>query len=263
MTDFTNLAALVAQGQELLDLIKGGKIAEINTAFINKLAEVDGDLANAIAQANSAVAAATAPIDGKIPRIQLSLNQELVTSSGSVPDGMVVWGGGAVTVAHHALVPSDKTTRSAEILTLLSEMQTGIREQFADFNIRSAEYYRRAFNVVQIDWDFGADFGGYDALFSMYARAAGSGNAYDIVSEMTGAAMVKLLSGSVGGAYGTGAELGKWRFCSTQFVTEHFGYYNNLNGTTTSQKGSMLLALPVFTTGVIAHPKQLFKNIEL
>jgi hypothetical protein len=27
MTDFTNLAALVAQGQSLLDLVKGGQLA--------------------------------------------------------------------------------------------------------------------------------------------------------------------------------------------------------------------------------------------
>jgi hypothetical protein len=256
MTDFTNIAALVAQGQSLLDLVKGGHITQLEANNAAKLGEVDAALAAKIAQANIDVANATAPINDKIPRIQLTKNQELVVSSGTVPDGMMVNSG--VTV-EHVLSIAKSSDRDAAQVNQLNEVSNDIKEIFPDFDIRVGLNHSKGWSIVRLSWDFGVGFSGREYLAFMESFI----NAVPKCAEMASAAIVKLESGAIDGQWTNGCELGKWRFCSESLKSEGFGWYWFTHPFVTTSAGSVLVALPVVTTGVLDHPKKLFKNIEI
>jgi hypothetical protein len=259
MTDFTNLATLVAQGQSLLDLVKGGHITQLEANNAAKLSEVDAALAAKIAQANTDIVNAIAPINNKIPRIQLTQNQELRISTGTVPDNMMVSSG--VTLEHIIYIGKG-VARDAGVLSMLNGIKVDIAEQFADFNIRETGIHSLSWSVVRLSWDFGAEFIG-DNWLAFMESALKNIDTVPKVAELTSAAFVKLESGSISGDWATGAETGKWRFCKQVLLDENFGGYYTNHPKATSQTGSLLLALPVVATGVIDHPNKLFKNLEL
>lgn len=261
MTDFTNLAALVAQGQSLLDLVRGGHITQLEADNAAKLGEVDVALAAKIAQANTDIANATAPINSKLPAIRLSTNQELSISSGSVPDGMLLNASANVVVTTFADIFAAPIMRDGAQLSVLTEMQNDIKEQFADFDIRAGSNYWEGFKVIQLDWDFGAEFNTNDWVFHMDSIQGGNNRYSD--REKTIAAFVKVLSGDVSGHFSQGVELSKWRFCSEQILSERFASYTNVVFRTLASAGSILLALPVISTGNIDHPKNIFSTLIL
>jgi hypothetical protein len=257
MTDFTNLATLVAQGQALLDEIKGGKLAQIDASFLQKLADVDATLAAKIAQANTDIANAVAPIEGKIPSVILSVNHIAKVTNGTVPDGWIVDGG--VIVSTHDYIEFVSTNRDAAQLALLAEIESQVKEQFADFDIRINVHYQNGFNVMQLDWDFGVDFAGTDTVL-VIPKIAESAFSYTYAnSELTAQSLIKVLSGSlVNEAFSEGYELGKWRFCSAKMLKGGFGSYVNLPLRATSRVGSLLIALPSVVTGLVSHPKDIY-----
>jgi hypothetical protein len=257
MTDFTNLAALVAQGQSLLDLVKGGHITQLEADNAAKLGEVDAALAAKIAQANTDIANAVAPIDRKIPSIILSLNHIAKVTNGTVPDGWIV--DGRVTVSIHDYIEFVSTNRDAAQLALLAEIGSQVKEQFADFDIRAGGYYQNGFNVMQIDWDFGVDFSGVDTVL-VIPKVEWSAFDYTYAnSELTAQSLIKVVSGSLlNEAFAKGIELGKWRFCSQKASRGVFGSYVNLPLRATSQVGSLLIALPSVVTGHVSHPKDIY-----
>jgi hypothetical protein len=262
MTDFTNLAVLVAQGQALLDLVKGGHITQLEADNAAKLGEVDTALALKIAQANTAIANATKPVDSKIPHLQLSANQELKITSGSVPDDM--WVSKGVTIEVLENISRQGSGRTAGAYQLLIEMQNDIQEQFADFSIRDGISYVLEFNVIRLSWDFTGDFTGFNSLLKL--NTAKNVPTFFQVADQTVASFLKLESGGVIGALTDGCELAKWRYCSTldhKHWEGHFGAYKEFYIAAETQTGSLLLALPAVITGSIGHPSNLFKNIEV
>jgi hypothetical protein len=259
MTDFTNVAALVAQGQSLLDLVKGGHITQLEADNAAKLGEVDAALAAKIAQANTDIAAAMLPINEKLSRLQLTKNQELKIDSGTVANDMVLRAG--VTSSLVATISGDIGLRDASQVNLLSEISADVIAQFADFDMKSGNYHISDWNVVRLTWDFGAGFSGEQGLGYLGAKQAGRGTPFDV--EYTAASFVKLESGGVQGHYFNGVELDKWRFCNKYISYGGFGAFHNFAFTANTQTGSVLIALPVVTTGIIDHPHKLFKNIEL
>jgi hypothetical protein len=262
MTDFTNLAVLVAQGQALLDLVKGGHITQLEADSAAKLRGVDKALAAKIAQANTAIANATAPINDKIPRIQLSKNQELITTVGSVPDYMFL--NKAVTSTLIATINAKEALRDSAQLDQLSEISADVIEQFPDFDIRKNANYIRGFSIIRLDWDYGADFDGRDYIAFMDTRSSGDDAAqYPLGAEVTSAAFVKLISGEAIYQWTNGNVEGKWRFCHETSTSDIFAEGRAGHPLAKTQVGSMLIALPVTTTGTIDHPYKLFKNIEI
>jgi hypothetical protein len=259
MTDFTNLAALVAQGQSLLDLVKGGHITQLEADSAAKLGEVDKALALKIAQANTAIANATAPIESKIPLFKVSKNQPLVVSLGSVPDDFLVSSGVSVTVV--ASMVRDPNARDGAQLALLSGMESDIKEQFVDFDIRSNGYWGDGFNVVRIAWDFTGGF----SESAWVARLVDLDGSFQIscLTDLTFASFLKLESGSIVDSFATGAELGKWRFCAEYRNQSIFGGYHENGIDTHSETGSVLIALPVASSGLISHPNKLFGQLSV
>jgi hypothetical protein len=258
MTDFTNLAALVAQGQALLDLVKGGHITQLEADNAAKLGEVDKALALKIAQANTDVANATAAIEDKVPHIQMSRNQELIIGSGTVPDDLEVSGFSILTL--HEFVDMSVGGRSASAIAELTNIEADIKEQFQDFSIAPGGGYAKDFNILKFDWDNTVGFETSEFLVRLGTYLKGSAKVTG--NEYTAAAFVKVLSGTVSGDWVDGYVEGKWRFCSKIKRDVGFGRYSNATISSESQTGSMLIALPLLATGVISHPKNLFKNTE-
>jgi hypothetical protein len=258
MTDFTNLAALVAQGQSLLDLVKGGVITQLEADNAAKLGEVDKALALKIAQANTAIANAIAPVNEKIPKKSLTLNNVLAVTSGTVPDGWSV--PAAATITTHAMVSYSPLLRDAVVTALLTQMESEVKEQFVDFSMRADAYYFRDFNVIKIDWDFGVDFDGIENLLTIPSVDIGPlGSRFRATSDMTAQSMIKVLSGAVfNDGFSMGSVLGKWRYCSNQYIDSGFGYYFNILMQATSQTGSLLIALPSVVTGLVSQPKDIY-----
>lgn len=257
MTEFSNLAALVAQGQALLDEIKGGKLAQIDASFLQKLVDVDAALAAKIAQANTDIAAATAPINDKIPRIVLSKNIACAISSGTVPDGWVLNSACSVVLVDH--IGWKSSVRDAAELVLLGSIENDVKEQFADFLIHSDKNYFSEFNIVRLDWDFGGGFDGSETLFTLPQFIAGtSSSGFGVDTEITAQSFMKLVTGVVGNAnISKNHLLGKWRYCNEQYVRDRFGDYESVGLTAYSQTGSVLIALPSVVTGLVSHPENI------
>jgi hypothetical protein len=260
MTDFTNLAALVAQGQSLLDLVKGGHISQLEADNAAKLGEVDAALTAKIAQANVDIANATAPINDKIPRIQLTKNQELFITSGTVPDDMYLSAG--VTSTLISTINRVAVNRVEPEVSLLSGIEADIKEQFSDFEITEATLYLAGFNVIRLAWDFGEPVIN-KVIAYMSSKYITGVNGIPKSCELSSCAFLKLESGDINGFWSEGVELGKWRFTGKVLTVENFGGYSPHHPLTNSQSGSLLLALPVTVSGVIDHPDKLFKNLEI
>jgi hypothetical protein len=258
MTDFTNLAALVAQGQSLLDLVKGGHITQLEADNTAKLGEVDAALALKMAQANTAIANATAPIEGKLPKLVLSLNQQLKVSDGSVPDDVIV--PSAVTCSVVENIGVHVSQRTVGAMTILMEMENDIKEQFSDFDIRAQGNYLKyagGMNVVQIDWDFGTDPLG--RIFRLVNRSVGQASYIPAVGDVSYVSYIKLISGSVG----TEGEVGKWLFNSKKVSSRRFSGVIDVGVSALSATGSLLIAFPAVISGNINHPNEIMSGIEL
>jgi hypothetical protein len=122
MTDFTNLAALVAQGQSLLDLVKGGQLAASQAEFDEFMATSTGDYDGKIAQWAAAVQAnlAAAPVRYKVLYVDstgddgntgnslanafLTLDKALSLCTGMHMEYSIVVGAGGYTVNDMAYV---------------------------------------------------------------------------------------------------------------------------------------------------------------
>jgi hypothetical protein len=258
MTDFTNLAALVAQGQSLLDLVKGGHITQLEADNAAKLGEVDAALALKIAQANTAIANATAPIEGKLPNLVLSLNQQLKVSVGSVPDDVIV--PSAVTCSVYASISAYVGQRTIGVMDALMDMETDIKEQFSDFDIRSQTNYLKyanGMNIIQIDWDFGT--GPLGRVFTLVNRSVGQRSYIPAVGDVSYVSYIKLISGSVG----TEGEVGKWLFNSKKVSSRRFSGVIDVGVSALSATGSLLIAFPAVISGNINHPNEIMSGIEL
>jgi hypothetical protein len=259
MTDFTNLAALVAQGQSLLDLVKGGHITQLEADSAAKLVEVDVALALKIAQANADIAAAIAPADGKIIHSALTKNRRLLVSSGTVPDDVMA--PAMATFSILASVSANSASRSGEVLALLSEIEADITEQFADFDIRSTGEYYGDFNVIKIDWDTNGEAPKGDSLVQLSRIVDGLYGSRVLASnELTTQALVKLVSGELeNNSMGNNSEVGKWRYCNhkAKSYKKAFGGYVFSYLKPTSQTGTLYIALPSIVTGLVSHPKEI------
>jgi hypothetical protein len=259
MTDFTNLAALVAQGQALLDLVKGGHITQLEADSAAKLGEVDTALALKIAQANADIANATKPVNEQIPRICLSKNQRLAITSGTVPDNFAIHVGSTSTLLH--TVNKGIGIRTVEAQVLLDEIEAEIIEQYLDFKVSSGEL-GQTFNVVRIAWDIT----GFDGSEDIFALESVHGERIRQADEITFACLVKLESGTLDKTFSifNNHELGKWRFSKKyQVFGDTMNPYVVGGIKVTSATGSMLIALPVVTTGRIEHPNDIFRNVRV
>ncbi|WP_017191189.1 hypothetical protein [Vibrio harveyi] len=274
MSDFTAIGQVVTEARNLLDSIKGGAIRTMQTQvdalkqkFSSDTQQALNDFQSAsnakIAQQDQALRNAVAPILDKVTVLAITKNQTMDVSAGSIPDGFLVNSGVSFTLLE--TISSNPALRSGAQLQLLSEMASGIKEEFPDFDIREQGHYFRNFNVFRVSWDFGDSFDGYEWIFfPPYAGDNKSGNTpFPKVGVSTVASLIKLESGVASGFLASGGTQGKWKFSKSVNSGDSFGTYVHPHPVTTDKTGSFLIALPVAATGFIDHPRKLFALPEI
>ncbi|WP_425628255.1 hypothetical protein [Vibrio neptunius] len=247
MTDnYAALGDIVTQSRQLLDLIKGGALAKF-----------DQDAKAALASQASAVANAVNDIQGKIPRIPLTLNQEMKVSSGTLPDKFTVRNG--VSFEHLATIDRDPSRRGALAMALITDIETDLKKIFSDFSIASQGHYVKSFNIFRVRWDIGN-------VADKWLFFPASCNGYIVPGQgiQSSCALIKLESGELQQTrLGKGVIANQWVLTKQLQQFNGFGSYVHPVVVAASVTGSLLLALPVVSTGDIAHPNQLFSLCEV
>lgn len=259
MSDFSAIGQLVTEARNLLDSIKGGAIRTMQTTFDSSLVSWGNKLDAAIAKHTADFRNVIAPVTDQLPNIALTGNQSLIIADGNtVPTSFRA--NSHTTFELVKYVPSDPLSRDGEVLSLLTEIESGVLKEFSDFSIRKNSHYKHGFNIIRLSWDFSG--GSKEWLIYPTYR----GQSVPIASMMTAAAFVKLESGYLNGtasAFAKGAVLGEWRFTRSTHLGSDFGSYLHSRPYASSDVGSMLIALPVVGTGYIDHPKKLFAMPEI
>ncbi|NOI20780.1 hypothetical protein F0223_21385 [Vibrio coralliilyticus] len=259
--NFSAISQMVTEARGLLDTIKGGAISTMQTQFDTlkqafsadtqqALSQFQNDSNARIAQQDQALRNAIEPITGKLATIALSPNQTMTVENGAtIPKGFSV--NSLVTLEKVETIHNDPASRSGSQLQILSDMETDIRMEYPDFDVRKTEHYIRSFNVFRVSWDLpeGTNMNGsHWTLFPGPVALSG------IIS---GAAFIKLEEGLANGGLMASSTLGKWKF--SQFTHGgYFGGYIHAHPIARTNKGSFLIALPVLLTGYLDHPNKAF-----
>lgn len=229
------VSSLVTAANKLTGAVNG-KMAEIDKKTAENSAKVDSELAK---------------IQTKLPRIIITKNQvlDLDTDTG-LPIGMSVHS--KVTVTEHMTI-TGSNVKPAEQMQILEEMQSDM-----NCNLRTTSHYRRHFKILKMAWVDTPDW-------LAFPQSADDPNLSSIPvnSFLTLGAFVKVLSGSVRGAWANGSTTGKWVFCNIKLSPSGFGTYLNLHPIPNTPTGELLVALPAAITGHIDSPENWFPNINL
>lgn len=228
-------AALIESVNQMTATV-AGKMAQIDQKTAENTAKVDSELAKILT---------------KLPRIVITLNQALDANPDTgFPKGMSINSG--VTVAIH-MAMTQNAVRPAEQLAILQEMEADMGT-----SLSKVSHWRRPFRIWKMSW---VNKPGWLA----FPQSADDPSATSIPLNtfITMGAFVKVLSGSVAGAWAQGSQLGKWVFCNTKLSPTGFGSYVNLHPIPTSDSGEILVALPAAITGHIDSPSQWFANVNL
>lgn len=234
----SQIAALVQASNNLTDAVNG-KIGEIDNHLNQSSQEINRQLEQT---------------KYMLPRIVITKNQSLSVPSGqSLPTGLSIhW---EVACSVYKTIPSDIAKRSAEHIALLQEI-----ERDTSANLRVNDFYRKDFNIVKLSW---TSMVGNSAWLA-FPNSVDSDTipSVPLNTFLTVGALVKVLSGSISGAWGTGARLGKWTFCNEKLSPSGFGTYTHLHPMRNSQSGEILVAFPAAITGHIEKLENWFPNVN-
>lgn len=234
------------------------QIAALVQASNNLTAAVDGkigEIDNHLNQSAQEINRQLEQTKYMLPRIVITKNQSLAVPSGqSLPTGLSIHTEVACSV--HQAIPGGPAQRTAAHIALLQEI-----ERDTSANLRINEYYRKDFNIVKLSWT---------AIANPASGWLAFPNSVDsdtipsvpLNTFLTVGALVKVLSGSISGAWGTGARLGKWTFCNEKLSPNGFGTYTHLHPMRNSQSGEILVAFPAAITGHIEKLENWFPNVN-
>lgn len=232
-----SLANVVQAANQLTDAVNG------------KMAQIDQHQAQSTAQINQQLEA----VKLMLPRLVFTKNQILtIDNATNLPKNFSL--NANVTATFVMGIAANPAARNADQIAMLQEIEAA-----TGANLQKTSYYREGFNIIKLSWT--SD----DAGFLAYPQASDSPSqaAVPLNTYFTIGAFVKVLSGSVTGSWATGAELGKWKFCSAKFNPSGFGRYTHLHPYRGAAPGELLVALPAAITGHIEHPIHWFPNILL
>ncbi|WP_429071886.1 hypothetical protein [Aeromonas dhakensis] len=235
----SQIAALVQASNNLTDAVSG-KIGEIDNHLNQSTQEINRQLEQT---------------KYMLPRIVITKNQSLAVPSGqSLPTGLSIHTEVACSV--YQAIPSEPARRTAAHIALLQEI-----ERDTSANLRVNEYYRKDFNIVKLSW---AAVANPASGWLAFPNSVDSDTipSVPLNTFLTVGALVKVLSGSITGAWGTGARLGKWTFCNEKLSPSGFGTYTHLHPMRNSQSGEILVAFPAAITGHIEKLENWFPNVN-
>jgi len=234
------LTAVVSAANNLAGVVTG-KIDEIDKAIANARLAYDSQLLD---------------LKSKLPRLAVTKNFNLYPNAdATLIDGWGIHGEVVCTKLRSITTESQATGRPQADVDFMLKVQTDIREQFPGFDIRASEYWRTVVNVWQMKWAT-SGVGPWLAFpYTVDTALANGTRAIPLNSYITMGAFVRVLEGSVTGAWSVGAEKGKWRWCSTVVApTEVFGAYYHLHPMRTSSSGVIEVMLAGACTGVVTSP---------
>ncbi|NVH51878.1 hypothetical protein HU985_13330 [Photobacterium damselae subsp. damselae] len=234
--------------QQISSLVQASE--NLTSAVNNKIGEIDQHLSNLTNQIQGEMN----NLKSMLPRIIITKNQVLKVNEGErFPSGFSVHSD--ISMELYKTVSADPSTRQSDVISLLTEIERDL-----GFDIRKTEYYRQQFNIYKLKWTQGTTW----LAFPQSADGVGLNDAIPLGSFLTIGAFVKVISGSVRGAWGEGAVEGKWRFTGHRTGTgSAFGSYTHLHPMRNTSSGELLVALPAAITGFIENPSDWFDNIIL
>ncbi|SEI12641.1 hypothetical protein AB3464_23035 [Pseudomonas asplenii] len=240
MSTEQQIASLVSAANNLTNIVNG-KI---------------GDIDNALVAARQSYEHQLDDLKNRLPRLLATKNFIMApNAAGTMIDGWGVHQDITVTKLRSITTTSQATGRPAQDVEFLLKVQADVREQFPDFDIRASDYWRTPAHVWQMKWSV-ASVSPYLAFpYASDSAVSAGAAAVPQNSYLTMGAFVRILEGGVEGAWAAGAEVGKWRWCSSIIVpTKIFGTYFHLHPMRTSSTGVLEVMLAGACTGVVTHP---------
>jgi hypothetical protein len=234
------LAAVVSAANNLTGVVTG-KIGEIDRAL-----EV----------AQRTYREQIASLDQRLPRLALTQNFSMAPdATGNLIEGWDIHQQVTTTKLRTVTSASQKAGRPSADVDFMQQVQADVREQFPDFDIRAAEYWRNGIHVWQMKWTDNTV-----SAWLAYPRSVDDGKLSGgrpllMNSTVTIGAFVRLIDGEISGAWSTGAEKGKWRWCSVVMQpTRMFGHYWVIHPMCFTANGVVEVMLAGACTGVVTHP---------
>ena len=224
------------------------KASENLTGAVNgKIGEIDEQLRLSIDKINQHLDVTKT----MLPRILMTMNQTLVAGDDLLPLNFNV--NANVTVTKVIDIAEGPGSRDIAQKQMLQEIEMDL-----NVDLRINEFYRKSFSIYKLAWSNNVGWLAFPVAADDKLSPRVPLNTYFTIG-----AFVKIVSGSLGGAWANGAVFGKWCFCSTKNSPAGFGTYTNLHPITNTESGEILVALPAAITGHIDNATEWFPNIEL
>ncbi|MGN7738865.1 hypothetical protein ACTJKT_02565 [Pseudomonas sp. 22526] len=240
MSTEQQLAAVVSAANNLTNTVTG-KVGEIDKALADARQQYDAQLQD---------------LKIRLPRLAITKNFTLLpNTAGTLIDSWGIHGQVTTTKLRSITSASQAVGRPAADVEFMLKVQADVREQFPNFDIRATDYWRGAINVWQMQW---TEIDASPWLAFPYANdqtSAAAVAAVPLNSYLTMGAFVRVVDGSISGAWSTGSQKGKWRWCSaTVSPSGVFGSYYHLHPMRTSSTGLIEIMLAGACTGVVTDP---------
>ncbi|GAB5339265.1 hypothetical protein [Pseudomonas fluorescens] len=240
MSTEQQLAAVVSAANALTNVVTG-KIGEIDNALAAARAKYDEQLSS---------------LNSRLPRLAVTKNFSMEPdSTGKLIDSWYVHTEVTATKVRSITSVGVTEGRPAADVQFMLQIQADVREQFPDFDIRAAGFWRNAVNVWQMKWTENNSVP-WLAFPSATDNGRPSGStAVPLNDHMTIGAFVRVVEGSVDHVWCTGNEKGKWRWCSLQATPDSFfANYMNVHPIRNTKAGLVEVMLAGACTGVVTHP---------
>lgn len=241
MSTEQQLAAVVSAANNLTGVVTG------------KIGEID----KALEAAQRTYREQIASLDQRLPRLALTQNFSMAPdATGNLIEGWDIHQQVTTKKLRAITTLSQEAGRPQADIDFMRQVQADVREQFPDFDIRASEYWRNVIHVWQMKWS--SNTGG--AAWLAYPRSVDDGKVSGgrpliLNSSLTIGAFVRIVSGEVNNAWCTGAEKGKWRWCSVVMQpTRMFGHYWFIHPMCITADGEVEVMLAGACTGVVTHP---------
>ena len=269
MNNYESLGLLITKVRDLLDSIRGGAIRKMKDEYqVTK--------ANMSQEHTAALSELSRSSDTKLKEVELALRRlrtsgdtlNLALTKNQVMD--YGWDGPAagfsanrnVKLSPFQLINQIYDFRSAVEISLLNDIEADVKADYPDFCIRANDDYHTKFYIFRVSWDFPDDrLSEFRWLFTPdhFGSMDAGGASMPSIGVSTAAAFVKLESGTPPtGYFVDGCEVGKWKFSTYTKDNHGFGSSYLPRPMAQSASGSLLIALPVISTGVIGHPDDFF-----
>ncbi|QOQ73362.1 hypothetical protein IMF22_17790 [Pseudomonas poae] len=240
MSTEQQLAAVVSAANALTNVVTG------------KIGEID----NALAQARAKYEEQLSSLNSRLPRLAITKNFSMEPdTTGKLIDSWFMHT--EVTTTKVRTITSAAVTygRPDADVEFMRQIQADVREQYPDFDINAAGFWRNTVNVWQFKWTENNSVPWLAfPCSSDNGRQSGS-TALPLNEHMTMGAFVRVIEGSVDHAWGVGAEKGKWRWCSSHITPDsYFGSYMNAHPVRNSAAGLVEVMLAGACTGVVTRP---------